>query len=254
MRLTYSKSSEISLYDHWQRFCAMQMQSPEDVVRHQPQIARQLLQGGDRLCTENIPQHIWKQIVKDFFLSKLTGFHRELNGIFKSLTEENYQPCLIGSYTITAVLGAGTDSCVYKTDNGYSLKVSAATAIPKLKMEYKILQKLRHPNIIRCFDFINESDYAAILLEPIIAQLGEDHLYEQGLAYCHAHDLLHGDIRLNNLGIDLQGNSKLFDFGNAYSVCSGDQKQHEMTKLIDVLHSPVARERRYIRRRGEVPC
>ena len=43
------------------------------------------------------------------------------------------------------------------------------------------------------------------------------------LRYCHEHSIVHGDVKLENVGIGVGGTIKLFDFDRGYVVRSGER-------------------------------
>ena len=253
MRLNCSRSNEITIREHWDWIGCLAKQNPEDVIRNYPQIAIQLQNGYDLSCRNNISNKMWKQVLVDFGTSTLVGSHKDLLKVFPSFSDFSSTRYSIGSYNIHSVLGIGSDACVYKTANEYCLKVVGVSKKEKLKREYEIIKSLHHPNIVECFDFIDDADYAAIVMEELFPRLGSESLYLQALTYCHSQGILHGDIRLNNLGTDNIGNSKLFDFGNSAAVESLKGKQNEIELLKNIMQSPIAQERK-ASCRGAVLC
>ena len=117
-----------------------------------------------------------------------------------------------------------------------------------------ILKELRHENIVRCYGFIREADCAALLLEPLIPVPGEKAGYLAALEYCHARGILHGDIRLNNLGVSSEGKGKLFDFGNAVRSNSKTAMLQEIRSLNALMASPIALERKIPSPAGGALC
>lgn len=253
MRLNCSRNNKISIRNHLDRIRNLLGQNPEDVIRNNPQIAIHLLNGCDLLGSKNISFEMWQHILMDFLTSTLVGPHKHLMKIFSLSHDFSSAKCSVGSYYLHSVLGIGSDSCVYKTTEGYSLKVVEYSRRKKLKREYEILKNLRHPNIVNCFEFICTPDCAAILMEKIYPALGKENDYLQAIAYCHSQGILHGDIRLNNLGSDAKGNSKLFDFGNASAARVQSKKQKEIEILRNIMRSPIALERKSIFY-GDVLC
>lgn len=253
MRLNCSRSNEITIREHLDWIGCLAKQNPEDVIRNYPQIAIQLQNGYDLSCRNNISNKMWKQVLMDFGTSTLVGSHKDLLKIFPFFSNFSSTQCSIGSYHIHSVLGFGSDACVYKTVDGYCLKVVGVSKKEKLKREYEIIKYLHHPYIVKCFDFIDNVDYAAILMEELFPALGSESYYIQALNYCHSRGILHGDIRLNNLGTDSLGKSKLFDFGNSAAIESQKDKQNEIELLKNTMQSPVAQERK-VTCRGDVLC
>lgn len=253
MRLSCSRSNEIIIRKHLDWIGSLAKQNPEDVIRNHPQIAFQLQKGYDLSYKDNISNKMWKQVLLDFLTSTLVGSHKDLIQIFSPLTDFSSTHFAIDNYQLHSVLGIGSNACVYKTVDGYCLKVVGYSRKDKLKKEYDILKNLQHPGIVNCFDYICDANYAAILMEELNPLLGIEQSYIQALNYCHAQGFLHGDIRLNNLGTDTSGNGKLFDFGNASAIKSQQEKQREIELLKNIMRSPVAQERK-VSCRGDVLC
>lgn len=253
MRLNCSKNNNISIQKHLVWIRNLSMQNPEDVIRNHPQIAIHLQNGCGLLCSENFSREKWQYLLMKFLESALVGPHKHLMKIFSPKQDFSSAQFLLGSYRLHSVLGIGTDSCVYKSADGYCLKVVDVSRKNKLKREYEILKSLQHPNIVECFEFICTTDYAAILMEELSPVLGEEKFYILALEHCHSQGVLHGDIRLNNLGTDARGNCKLFDFGNASVIKSRFESQKEIEILKHIMRSPIALERKSILH-GDVLC
>ena len=255
MRLICSGDREISITELRQWIYTIAESSPEDMIRSLPQIVRQILKNNTGLLTAGrITGLEWRTVLRDFFFSKLVGNHKELSSLFTPFADGSVSVCALGSYVLSSVVGLGADGCVYGTEDGYCLKVVPFSGKAKLEKEYKVLCDLKHKNIVDCYDFIWDTDYAAIVLERLKPHLGCCYSYIQGLDYCHSQGILHGDIRLKNLGIDLRGNSKLFDFGEAVSTCSEVEMQQENELLRKVIFSPIALERKVKYQQEGVLC
>ena len=254
MRLNCSGNKEISINKLRQWFCNAVRSSPEEVIRTQPQVVSQILKNNAGLLTVWMSGQEWQCVLIDFYFSKLVGGHKDLAGLFTHSIYDPVSPCRLGPYVLRSVAGTGSEGCVYGTEDGYCLKVVPFSKKGKLEKEYKILRDFKHKNIIECYDFIYGTGYAAIVLERLKPELGCAFSYIRGLDYCHSQGILHGDIRLKNLGSDLSGNSKLFDFGDAVYTCSDAEKRREMDFLKKVIFSPIARERKVKYHPGGVLC
>ena len=254
MRLNCSENKEISINKLKKWIYNAARLSPEEVIRTQPQLVSQILKNNFDLLTEGMSGQEWQSVLRDFYFSKLVGVHKELAGLFTHFTNDSVSVCRLGPHVLSSVVGIGSDGCVYGTEEGYCLKVVPISGKAKLEKEYKILRNFKHKNIVECYDFIWDADYAAIVLERLMPRLGCCYSYIQGLNYCHSQGMLHGDIRLNNLGINLRGLSKLFDFGEAVSTCSEVEMRQENELLKKVIFSPIALERKVKYQQEGVLC
>ncbi|CAI5520542.1 unnamed protein product [Closterium sp. Naga37s-1] len=141
-------------------------------------------------------------------------------------------------------IGEGTYGVVYKardrlTNETIALKKIRLEAedegVPSTAIrEIALLKEMQHGNVVRLQDVVHADRRLYLVFEyldldlkkhldtsPHIAQdrmIIKSYMYQilQGVAYCHAHRVLHRDLKPQNLLIDRQTNSlKLADFGLA---------------------------------------
>jgi hypothetical protein len=147
-------------------------------------------------------------------------------------------------YALETRLGAGAFGAVYAAwdhlrGERIALKVLTATdaeAIGRFKQEYRLLDEIRHPNVVRPHELHGEAGrwfFGMELvagggflsaLEPAeergqarwLDRLG-DRFYQlaRALADLHAMGLAHGDVKPGNVAVSLGGRVVLLDFGLA---------------------------------------
>jgi eukaryotic-like serine/threonine-protein kinase len=156
---------------------------------------------------------------------------------------------VIGNYRIEREIGEGGMSHVYVgrtvarnevLPEGYSvvLKVMSeelageVTARKRFVKEAQILEKLRHRNITRFYEFINNKDNAVLVMEFVEGKPVDIILAEKGsmpipdaisiaqnmleaLVYAHGKGIVHRDIKPANLIRETSGAVKVTDFGIA---------------------------------------
>ncbi|KAI8058071.1 kinase-like domain-containing protein [Syncephalis plumigaleata] len=119
--------------------------------------------------------------------------------------------------------------------------VDSSTRLAKIKREIMVLRSVRHPNVVRLFDVIETERYIGIVME--YASGGElfDHilahrylkekdaarLFAQlisGVSYMHSKNIVHRDLKLENLLLDRNRNVIITDFGfaNQFDITQGD--------------------------------
>ncbi|CAH8491479.1 unnamed protein product [Heterobilharzia americana] len=158
-----------------------------------------------------------------------------------SMQEKGYGK--LSSYKIYEKLGEGTYATVYK---GYSLVSKQPVALKRIRMrksegapctairEISLLRGLNHANIVKLHDVIYEMDSLTLVFEfggkdlknymrmynnylPMnLVRLFTFQIF-RGLEYCHAKQILHRDLKPQNLLINKNGDLKLADFGLARS-------------------------------------
>lgn len=154
-------------------------------------------------------------------------------------------------YEIVRPLGNGAFSQVYLAINPHTKspvaikKVAKAELsqrqIEKLQNEADLLSRIQHRNVVRLLDYYDQEDdniclvfeYAeqGDLLQYVLKRkcLTEDEardLFRQvvnGVAACHSCNVLHRDIKLDNILLDNEGTVKLCDFGVSRSVDTLDE-------------------------------
>ena len=150
-------------------------------------------------------------------------------------------PTAMEQYQRLEKVGEGTYGVVYKAQDSagevYALKTIRLEAedegIPSTAIrEISLLKELQHPNIVKLCDVIHTERKLTLVFEYLDQDLkklldqcegGLDlattksflHQLLRGIAYCHAHRVLHRDLKPQNLLINKQGSLKLADFGLA---------------------------------------
>ncbi|MDQ6748677.1 MAG: serine/threonine protein kinase, partial [Candidatus Dormibacteraeota bacterium] len=104
--------------------------------------------------------------------------------------------------------------------------------LERFRAEARVMATLDHPNCVKVFDFFEEEGRAVLVSEYIrgasLRQVADHqgHLTPEqalgvlkgalrGLAYAHGRGLVHRDIKPDNLLADVEGVSKLADFGQS---------------------------------------
>ncbi|KAI9305458.1 protein serine/threonine kinase [Cunninghamella echinulata] len=139
-------------------------------------------------------------------------------------------------------LGEGAYGIVYKAQNRETNEV---VALKRIRLdneeegvpctairEISLLKELKHQNIVRLYDVLHKERKLILVFEYLDSDLkkfldsnGGDideltikqMMYQllKGIAFCHAHRVLHRDLKPQNLLINKKGELKLGDFGLA---------------------------------------
>lgn len=151
------------------------------------------------------------------------------------------------AYETLGILGEGTYGVVMKARHRATGKL---VAIKRFKQtdeddhvrktstrEVRMLQQLKHPNVVRLEDVFRREGKLYLVFEYIdntILQVLESttrgipprelrrFTYQllRGLEFCHAHNVIHRDVKPENVLIDQSGMLKLCDFGFARQMTS----------------------------------
>ncbi|MFG0320179.1 MAG: protein kinase, partial [Planctomycetota bacterium JB042] len=152
-------------------------------------------------------------------------------------------PRRIAGYELEGILGRGGTSRVFvarhaKLERRVALKLfevregTPANAVPRLLREAKLLARLDHENVVRCFDFGEQDGRVFLVLELVDGRSLKQRLDEEGplaeeeairialgvaraLEHAHAHGIVHRDVKPGNVLLDPEGRVKLTDFGLA---------------------------------------
>ncbi|KAJ3326736.1 Cyclin-dependent kinase catalytic subunit [Blyttiomyces sp. JEL0837] len=138
-------------------------------------------------------------------------------------------------------IGEGTYGVVYKARDRTN---NSIVALKKIRLETEdegvpstaireisLLKELRHPNIVKLLDIVHNDAKLYLIFEFLDLDLKKYmdsttglsktlvksymHQLVSGINFCHAHRILHRDLKPQNLLIDQLGTLKLADFGLA---------------------------------------
>ncbi len=152
----------------------------------------------------------------------------------------------IGAYRVFRLLGTGGMGAVYEVEHRdlgvrYALKVftrergDVETLRKRFRAESKALARLRHPNLVRVYDFCEDAERGVLyfVMDLVVGSDGAARALsdmepgeadEQQLAkwygelrlaleYIHARGIVHRDFKPGNVLIDAHGDAVLSDFG-----------------------------------------
>ena len=116
--------------------------------------------------------------------------------------------------------------------------------LSRILYETNLMKKLDHPNVTKIFETFENDNYFLISMEYInggnlfsyvkkrrkISEKISKYLFRQiilGLNHIHSHNIVHRDIKLENILIDFKNNIKICDFGIGTILKSPDDLLYE---------------------------
>ena len=153
-------------------------------------------------------------------------------------------------YKIGKVMGKGAfgkvNLAIHRLSNKFvALKsinkqfLSEEASKRKVMQEFNILRRTRHISIVRLYESFETAQHIVFVMEVCGSgdlltyvrrrrKLKEDvakHMFKQiieGLRYCHSKNILHRDIKLDNILLNSEGDIKICDFGVSKLVKNGE--------------------------------
>lgn len=160
---------------------------------------------------------------------------------------------IAGRYELLELLGKGGMGVVYRAaDRELNLAVALKILRPKLsydpdfiemfKREVTLARMLSHPNIIKIYDLNRMGNMWFVSMEYLQGEEVKDFIIREGkmsservqnigmqilsgLSHSHSRNLIHSDVKPQNIFIDQKGHATLVDFGIARIMSSHSKDQ-----------------------------
>lgn len=175
-----------------------------------------------------------------------------------------------GRYKLTRKLGIGGFSEVWQAEDEMTEGTVVAVKIyapekgldeyglKQFRREYSLTQPLNHPNLLKA-SYFDIADGSPFLVMPYCSKgsvgnklmehqvLGEKEIAQilaqvgDGLSYLHSKDIVHQDIKPDNILIDNDNNYLLTDFGISSRMRSTLRKATTMSGALTVAYAPPER-------------
>jgi serine/threonine protein kinase len=188
----------------------------------------------------------------------ITPWHAE------KLIQGRFRGFFLGDYKLLNRVAKGGMSTVYAAENRKSREVHALKVLPpsksgeasylqRFQREAAIMQRLKHPNIVRVFGFFSGTDgqadvhfMAMELLEgrdlfdtvnadgPLPCRAAADFIRQAalGLEYAHQTGLVHRDIKPGNLFLSFDQTVRILDLGLAQDYGSEENLTRELNERV----------------------
>jgi len=153
----------------------------------------------------------------------------------------------LAKYNVGATIGKGAYAIVklgahIETGRRVAIKIYNKLKFtdPKKKAcldrEIKIMKRMNHPNVVKLYEVIDTPRQLFIIMEFVKGQSLSGYIRSKkarklpelecmrifsqvvaGIEYCHSHNIIHRDIKMENVLLDECNNVKIIDFG--FSIC-----------------------------------
>ncbi|MCV6621183.1 MAG: serine/threonine protein kinase [Cellvibrionaceae bacterium] len=121
-------------------------------------------------------------------------------------------------------------------------------AVIALQRETKKSQTLAHPNIITVYDFDRDDDIYYMTMESLKGQTLDDYIQSgkgeasekirfindiaNGVSYAHKRNIIHSDLKPENVFVTDEGEIKILDFGIARAYAQGEEQTADPDELV----------------------
>ncbi|XP_046580368.1 cyclin-dependent kinase 11B-like [Haliotis rubra] len=182
----------------------------------------------------------------------------------------------INGYDFGKIFSGGASSVIFKVKKGgttYAAKVFKRIhpyeerLLKISKREYKIMKKLKHPHIVKVYDYFVFRLHGVIIMEYVqtselwkfldksncVMSLSvlKNILWDilSALRHIHKHRISHMDVKTNNILVDRRGCAKITDFGGAVKFGRFFSKRHAVNFFTPDFAPP---EKQWQRESGDV--
>ena len=200
----------------------------------------------------NISNSTQSSAIRDYnyYMKQSNKLSNYIKNYYKKFN--SYPPTSINFYKYGRIIGQGAFGKVNIGLNILSGRVVAIKSFNKEKLELNsenmkkimyetnLMQKLNHPNITKILETFEDQKYFLIVMEYInggnlfsfikkrrkLSEKISKFLFKQiilGIKYIHSNNIVHRDIKLENILIDLNNRVKICDFGIGVTLKSENE-------------------------------